>query len=138
MAGYSPASLVQKLGIKPGSSLLPLRAPKHYLELVTPLPRDVRIVARLSGKTDIVHLFSTRRSDLERSLRSLRPRLKQDGVVWVSWPRKSAKVATDITEDTIREVALPLGFVDIKVCAVDELWSGLKLVIRRELRGPVS
>jgi hypothetical protein len=138
MAGYSPASLAQKLGIKRGSTLLPSHAPRHYLELVAPLPEGVRIVSRLTNRTDIVHLFSTRRSELKRELRSLRARLKQDGVIWVSWPKKSAKVPTDITEDTIRDVALPLGFVDIKVCAVDDLWSGLKLMIRKEFRRAVS
>jgi hypothetical protein len=81
-----------------------------------------------------VHLFATARSELEKNLRLLWEQLDRAGTVWVSWPKKSAGVSTDITEDVIRQVALPLGFVDIKVCAVDETWSGLKLVIRKELR----
>jgi hypothetical protein len=94
----------------------------------------MRIGSRLGSTTDIVHLFSTRRADLERFLLSCRSKLGPDAAIWVSWPKKSAKVATDITEDVIREVALPLGFVDVKVCAVSDVWSGLKLVVRKELR----
>jgi hypothetical protein len=134
MAGYSGTPLARKLGITEGRTILLAHAPKNYLDLVAPLPERVKIVSRLTGNTDIVHLFATRRSELAKALRSLRTRLRQDGAVWVSWPKKSAKVPTDITEDTIREVALPIGFVDVKVCAVDDQWSGLKLVIRKELR----
>ena len=90
---------------------------------------------RLSADTDIVHLFATKRRDLAAALASFRARMRPDAAIWVSWPKKSSGVATDITEDTIREIALPMGLVDIKVCAVDEVWSGLKLVIRREQRG---
>jgi hypothetical protein len=134
MAGYSGTPLARKLGITEGRTILLSHAPKNYLDLVAPLPEGVRIVSRLTDDTDIVHLFATRRSELAKALQSLRSKLRQDGAVWVSWPKKSAKVPTDITEDTIREVALPIGFVDVKVCAVDEQWSGLKLVIRKELR----
>ena len=88
----------------------------------------------ISDRVDIVHLFTTSADALDAKLRKLRNRIRPNAVVWVSWPKKSSKVPTDITEDVIREVALPLGFVDVKVCAVDEVWSGLKLVIRRELR----
>ena len=88
----------------------------------------------MTSKTDIVHVFAVRRSELERMLRSLRHTIKPDAAVWVSWPKKASKVATDITEDVVRETCLPMGFVDVKVCAVDEVWSGLKLVIRKELR----
>src|SRR6202171_4020737 len=134
MAGYSGTPLARKLGITEGRTILLSHAPKNYLQLVAPLPDGVTIVSRLTDDTDIVHLFTTKRSELARALRSLRSTLRQDGAVWVSWPKKSAKVPTDITEDTIRDVALPIGFVDVKVCAVDEVWSGLKLVIRKELR----
>ncbi len=98
-------------------------------------------MSRLSGDTDIVHIFSTKEAHLVKTLRASLPMIRQDGMIWVSWPKKSAKVPTDITEDTIRKVALPLGLVDIKVCAVDDVWSGLKLVIRKEnrkSRGPVT
>jgi hypothetical protein len=94
----------------------------------------VRISRRTSAHPDFVHLFTTSRKELAHHLKRLRKSLLDNGVIWVSWPKRSAKVPTDITEDTIREVALPLGFVDIKVWAVDETWSGLKLVIRKELR----
>jgi bifunctional DNA-binding transcriptional regulator/antitoxin component of YhaV-PrlF toxin-antitoxin module len=133
-AGYSGTPLAQKLGIKPGSEVVVLAGPEGYRKLLAPLPEGVRFVARVSETTDIVHVFATRKQELAKTLKGVRPKLRFDGAVWVSWPKKAAKVATDITEDTIREVALPLGFVDIKVCAVDETWSGLKLVIRKELR----
>ena len=90
--------------------------------------------ARPGPGTDIVQVFTTRRADLAKHLGSLRKKLKPEAAVWVSWPKKASKVPTDITEDTIREIALPLGFVDVKVCAVDETWSGLKRVVRKELR----
>src|SRR6185503_18758341 len=110
-------------------------APEGYVGLLGGLPLGVRVVPRVDAKTDLVHLFEIRRAGLEKSLRSTLAKMGPDGVIWVSWPKKSSKVPTDITEDTIREVALPMGLVDVKVCAVDEVWSGLKLVIRKELRG---
>ncbi len=134
MAGYSGTALATKLGIKPGIEMHVVQAPEDYRELVAPLPDGVLLAPRLSSSTDIVHLFTTRKSELQSLLRSCRARLRPDAVVWVSWPKKTAKVATDITEDTIREVALPMGFVDVKVCAVSGVWSGLKLVVRKELR----
>ena len=132
--GYSGTPLAKKLGIKEGQSILALGAPGTYREWLDPLPPEVRFVSRLSASTDLVHAFVTRRRDLEKTLTAVRPKLQPTGALWVSWPKKAARVPTDITEDTIGEVALPLGFVDIKVCAVDEVWSGLKLVIRKELR----
>jgi hypothetical protein len=133
-AGYSGTPLAKKLGIKEGSRVFLANAPKHYRALVAPLPDGVRMTARISGTTDLVHLFSTRRKNLERALRAAIAKVRDDAPIWVSWPKKSSGVPTDITEDTIRAVALPLGLVDIKVCAVDEVWSGLKLVVRRENR----
>jgi hypothetical protein len=94
----------------------------------------VRFAAKIDQTVDIVHVFSTKKAELARALAGYRKALQPNAAVWVSWPKKSAKVATDITEDVVREVALPLGFVDIKVCAVDDVWSGLKLVVRKELR----
>jgi len=132
-AGYSGTPLAKKLGIKAGSEVVLVGAPDGYRKLVEPLPDGVTFAA-LSDRTDIVHVFTTRKADLGKTLKTLRSKLKPDGVVWVSWPKKASKVATDITEDTVRELALPLGFVDIKVCAVDETWSGLKLVVRKALR----
>jgi hypothetical protein len=134
VAGYSGTPLAKKLGIKAGSEVVVVDGPAGYRKLLEPLPDGVKFAARLSASSDLVHVFATRKAELAKALKTFRAALKADGAVWVSWPKKSAKVATDITEDTIREVALPLGFVDIKVCAVDETWSGLKLVIRKELR----
>jgi hypothetical protein len=134
VAGYSGTPLAKKLGIKPGSEVVLAGAPDGYRRLVEPLPDGVTFAARLSGRTDIVHVFATRKADLGKALKSYRATLKPESAVWVSWPKKTAKVGTDITEDRVRELALPLGFVDIKVCAVDATWSGLKLVVRKSLR----
>jgi len=137
MAGYSGTPLAQKLGIKPGSSLFTVAAPGHYDELLAPLPEGVKRVRRIEA-ADVAHFFLTSRARMEKDLRAAVPKMQQDAAIWISWPKKAAKVATDITEDTVREVALPLGLVDVKVCAVDETWSGLKLVIRKELRQPAG
>lgn len=134
MAGYSGTPLAAKLGIKTGMTLCAVSAPRDYAAIVKPLPDNVTLVARASRKTDIVHIFATRAAELGTSLERYRGALDPEAVVWVSWPKKSAKVDTDITEDTIRALALPIGFVDVKVCAVDDTWSGLKLVVRKELR----
>ena len=134
MAGYSGTPLAAKLGIKEGTQLHIAGAPKGYPQLVGPLPPGAAIKSRLSATIDLVHVFATKKAELTRKLKAYRAALKPQAAVWVSWPKKSAKVATDITEDVIREVALPLGFVDIKVCAVTDVWSGLKLVVRKELR----
>src|SRR5258706_11935620 len=134
MAGYSGTLLAKKLGIDVGSRIYLSDAPKNYLKVVAPLPEGVRVVRKIDGETDIVHIFSTERARLAAALRATLKRIKPDGTIWLSWPKKSSKVSTDITEDTIREVALPMGLVDIKVCAVDEVWSGLKLVVRKENR----
>lgn len=109
-------------------------APPQYRDLLALIPEGVIFSARLSENTAIAHIFVTQKADLARILKSFRTKIKPDTAVWVSWPKKTAKVATDITEDTIREIALPMGYVDIKVCAVDAVWSGLKLVIRKALR----
>jgi hypothetical protein len=134
MAGYSGTPLAKKLGLKAGSALALVDAPKDYASLIAPAPDGMRIGDRVTSATEIVHVFSTRRPELARFLLSCRSKLRPEAAIWVSWPKKSAKVPTDITEDVIREVALPLGFVDVKVCAVSGVWSGLKLVLRKELR----
>ena len=133
-AGYSGTPLFKKLGIKEAYRVLPLDAPKEYESLLAPLPPAVVFVTQPDSTVDIAHAFVTRREELAKILSLLRKKLKPDAALWISWPKKSAKVPTTITEDTIRELALPLGFVDIKVCAVTEVWSGLKLVVRKELR----
>lgn len=134
MAGYSGVPLAKKLGIAEQSSLVLVAAPNDYLSLLGPLPAEVHIGSRLSGAADMVHVFCVRRAELQRLLVRCREKLKPTATVWVSWPKKSSRVSTDITEDTIRELALPLGFVDVKVCAIDDTWSGLKLVVRKPLR----
>lgn len=133
-AGYSGTPLVKKLGIKAGVVVRPIGAPQGYRDLLAPLPPDVRFVTRVSTDTDLIHLFTTRASALAQELGVLRATMRPDAVIWVSWPKKAAKVPTDVTEDVVRAVALPLGLVDVKVCAVDAVWSGLKLVVRKSLR----
>ena len=134
MAGYSGTPLAKKLGVAENSTIATIGAPKDYAKLLAPLPGGARIVTRPPKTPALVHLFATSRAELKRHLEKLRGSIAQNGVVWVSWPKRTAKVPTDITEDVIRAIALPMGFVDVKVCAIDETWSGLKLVIRRELR----
>ena len=109
-------------------------APSGFKKLLAPLPPRVTFVARPSDTTDIIHVFVTSRKRLDDGLRQFLRMMRADSMIWVSWPKKTSGVATDVTEDVIRDVALPLGLVDVKVCAVDETWSGLKVVIRKELR----
>jgi hypothetical protein len=131
LTGYSGTPLVKKLGFKPGTRVLVVGdVPKDYKALVSPLPERVSISGSGKPPYAAVHVFVTKRAELEKRLKDLRTTLESDGYVWISWPKKASKVPTNITEDVIRDVGLPLGFVDIKVCAVNEIWSGLKLVIR--------
>jgi hypothetical protein len=132
--GYSGTPLAGKLGLKPGMRVHLAHEPEGYREWLAPLPEGVRFLPRLSADAQLVHLFAAQRRELETALRHCRERLSSEAVVWVSWPKKSSKAPTDITEDVIRELALPLGWVDVKVCAVSEVWSGLKLVVRKALR----
>ena len=133
-AGYSGTPLAKKLGIKEGSSVLTVNAPDNYEQLLDPVPESCTITTEAASEIDIVHLFTNSRDELFSTLARLRNVIKQDGMIWVSWYKKAAKLPTEITEDTVREAAFPLGLVDVKVCAVDEKWSGLKVVIRKELR----
>jgi hypothetical protein len=133
-AGYSGTPLAKKLGLKPADLVCLLDAPAGFRKLLDPVPEGVRFVTKFDQGARIVHMFVTKKSALARILATCRKSLVPDATIWVSWPKKAAKVPTDITEDVVREMALPLGLVDIKVCAVDETWSGLKLVLRKELR----
>lgn len=133
-AGYSGTPLARKLGIKESSRVALVHAPCGYARLLDPLPAGVTIGDEPRADSQIVQLFVMQRAALARQLPVLRKLLAPDACVWVSWPKKSARVPTDVTEDTVREVALPLGFVDVKVCAIDATWSGLKLVVRVQLR----
>ena len=134
MPGYSGTPLAQKLGIKPEHKVATVGAPAGYRKLLAPLPKGVSFTTDIAADAPFVHLFVRERKRLEKELKRLRRLLADAGALWVSWPKKSSGVVTDITEDVIREVCLPLGYVDVKVCAVDETWSGLKLMIRRENR----
>jgi hypothetical protein len=133
-AGYSGTPLPQKLGIKPGLIVVTINAPTTYRRLLDPIPKGVTFSDRLKPESSFVHVFVRRRNELEKNLSILRKKIADTGTVWVSWPKKSSGVSTDVTEDVVRAVALPLGFVDVKVCAIDDTWSGLKLMVRRENR----
>ena len=133
VAGYSGTPLAKKLGIAEDMTVVLVGEPKSYRNLLD-LPKSVTFASSFNKSTDLVHHFTAKKSELARALKSYRAKLKPDATVWVSWPKKASKVPTDITEDVVREVALPLGFVDVKVCAIDETWSGLKLVVRKNLR----
>jgi len=135
MAGYSGTPLWKKLGYKTGISAHIDGGPKNYQSLLA-LPADLHVkwLPHPKSGIELVHVFATSASELKAKLNSYRTQIVPAGVIWVSWPKKSSGVKTNITEDTIRDAALPIGLVDIKVCAVDEVWSGLKLVIRKEKR----
>ena len=134
MAAYSGTPLATKLGIKDCHKVHVRGAPDGYRTLLEPLPPSVEFTTKLDRSVDVVHLFATRRAALAKALGTFRDKLGPQAIIWVSWPKKSAKVPTDIGENAIRDLALPLGFVDVKVCAVDDTWSGLKLVVRKALR----
>ncbi len=129
-AGYSQRSLVQKLGIKPGTRIIILNPPPAYENTLGPLPEGLEIRQRLSGSFDFIQFFASEYADLARRLLKLKTALAKSGMLWISWPKKASKVDSDITEDRVRALALQHGLVDVKVCAVDETWSGLKLVYR--------
>jgi hypothetical protein len=131
MAGYSGTPLAKKLGIAAGHRVKTHRAPPNYKDLLAPLPEGVTISARLSGEVDVWHLFAKTRRELSDTLGEAIEATEAGGIIWISWPKKASGVPTDVTEDRIRELVLPLGLVDVKVCAVDETWSGLKLVRRK-------
>ena len=136
MAGYSGTPLMKKLGIKPGYRIYVKNGPDQYLKMLEPLPEGVAFVRRLTGQVNMIHLFTKEANTVQAKLKDYMHKIVADGIIWVSWPKRAAKIPTDVTEDVIRKVALPLGLVDTKVCAVDEIWSGLKLVIRLENRKP--
>jgi hypothetical protein len=134
MAGYSGKTVVQRLGIKPGFCIFVDGAPSAYGAMVGPLPADVTIKAEPKPSLDMVHLFATKAAELAGKLRRYRKTITPDGMIWVSWPKKSSGVASDLSDVVVRDTALPLGLVDTKVCAIDDTWSGLKFVIPRGQR----
>jgi hypothetical protein len=132
--GYSGTPLAKKLNLRDGMRVWFDAMPENVADEIDEYALELRFVPDPAAGIDAAHIFVTERTALEERLHKLRHQISSDGQIWVSWPKQAAKVPTDVTEDTIREFALPLGFVDTKVCAVDETWSGLKLVIRKELR----
>lgn len=134
MAGYSQTPLAKKLGIQAGFRVKTINAPSGYVDLLQPLPEHVVISSCLRGQVDIYHLFAERRALLGDQLRKALSAIPPNGTIWVSWPKKTSGVASDVNGNAIRSAAFQLGLVDVKVCAVDETWSGLKLVIRVENR----
>lgn len=135
MAGYSSRSLVEKLGIKAGTTVILIGGPPGYPVLLGELPPGATIKTRLPAAARFIHQFARLRIELEAAFPRAAKTLVDDGTLWVSWPKKSSKLPTDLTEDVVRAIGLPLGLVDVKVCAVDDVWSGLKFVRRKQLRG---
>lgn len=133
--GYSGTPLAKKLGLKSGIRLALIGAPDNYRELFDEFPEDATVDESSESQVDIVHFFVTDRETLQDALARLIERIRPDGMIWISWPKKSSKRATDIDENIIREIAIEQGLVDVKVAAVDDTWSGLKLVIPVERRG---
>ena len=128
-AGYSGTPLIKKLGIKPVSRLVLINPPAHLVEPEGPIP-----AGGAHDEADLILFFTVSRDEVRRSLPALMDRLDPDGVLWMSWPKKSSRVPTDIVEQDLRDLLLPTGLVDNKVCAIDDVWSGLRLVVRKELR----
>lgn len=134
-AGYSGTPLAKKLGFKPGNVVFTFAAPRDYRDWLAPIPKDVTFAAKPPKEgVDIVHLFVASLADLKRDLPKARKAIKPDGAIWVSWYKKAAKIPTDVTENDVRRLALATDLVDVKVCAVTDIWSGLKLVVRKHLR----
>jgi len=134
VAGYSKTPLFKKLGLKPNMKAVCLNAPDNYLALLGADAPEQDWLDSLGTACDFVHLFTKSKAVLKAHLPACHASIKSNGMIWISWPKKASKVPTDITEDTIRSICLPSGLVDVKVCAVDDIWSALKLVIRKELR----
>jgi hypothetical protein len=130
MAGYSQTPLVRKLGIKPNSKLYFFQPPEKYFDWLNPLPDKIDIRTGITGVVDFVHIFTRDKNTFQNEFLKARNALHKDGMLWVSWPKKSARLETDLDENVIREFGLKNGMVDVKVCAVDEIWSGLKFVFR--------
>lgn len=135
MAGYSSRTLAQKLGIKRATRIVALGAPPVYASLLGALPEGATLHSRLPSTSGFIHSFHRRREDLALDFPRLARALTDDGTLWISWPKKASGVDTDLTEDVVRAIGLDQGLVDVKVCAVDEVWSGLKFVRRVTNRG---
>ena len=130
MAGYSGTPLIKKLGVKPGTSVYVIDPPPRYFDWLSPLPDDVLVYEALRSNLDFIHVFVTERKVFEKTFLKCARHLRKDGMIWISWPKKSSGVPSDLDENVIRDFGLKNGLVDVKVCAVDEVWSGLKFVYR--------
>lgn len=136
-SGYSGTPLAKKLGIKAGFKVRLIGEPEYYFDLFADMPDEVSFLDEKKTKKNFIHYFTSSAKELERDISALRAELVPDGMIWISWPKKASKVETDITENNIRDLALANGLVDVKVCAIDDIWSGLKLVIRLKDRPKV-
>jgi hypothetical protein len=134
MAGYSGTPLLQKLGINPGHRISSVNAPAEFEEELGPLPEGATYVSATAKSVDVIVCFARSKANYQKQLPALVNRIKADGMIWIGWPKKASGVVTDLSENPVRDFALTLGLVDIKVCAIDETWSGLKLVVRKENR----
>lgn len=130
MAGYSKRSLVEKLGIKPGHKVYLGNAPSDYGKTLGTLPKDATLLKTLKGPCGFIQFFTKNKDELESTFSNLKKNLEQDGSLWISWPKGASKIRTDLNENVVREIGLRNGLVDVKVCAVDDVWSGLKFVVR--------
>ena len=135
MVGYSPRSLPEKLGIRPGTRIVALKAPRTYAAILGHLPEGTTVQGRLPSRTEFLHCFARRRAELAQGFPRWAKSLTDNGTLWVSWPKKAAGLETDLTENVVREIGLTQGLVDVKVCAIDDVWSGLKFVRRVANRG---
>ena len=133
-AGYSGTPLAKKLGIADGSTVATVNEPDDFRPLLDPIPSDVTFRTSLRGRADVVVFFTTSRAELERRIEAAGKVIFPAGGLWIAWPKRASKVPTDMTEDVVRDVALPLGLVDNKVCAISDVWSGLRVVWRKEHR----
>lgn len=134
MAGYSDTPLVKKLGLKAGHTMIVKNPPMEYFDLLSPMPVNVKVRSRWSSQTDFIHIFCMSQKEFFELFQKSKQNLKKDGLIWVSWPKKASKIETDLDENIIRNFGLRTGLVDVKVCAVDDTWSGLKFVYRTKDR----
>jgi hypothetical protein len=129
-SGYSGTPLTKKLGIKEKSDIAVINQPQNFLDILSPLPEKVSLINKLSGRIGYIHFFTKSKKELTDQFPELKKHLDPSGSLWISWPKKSSKIETDLNENLIREIGLKNGMVDVKVCAIDETWSGLKFVLR--------
>ena len=135
MVGYSGTPLAKKIGVREGISIWLVNPPDYYFDLFTDMPEKIKVLKKRSEQIDMIHFFTNSQKELVEQLPLLKKQIAKNGMIWVSWPKKAAKIETDVTEDNIRDCALRIGLIDVKVCAVNDTWSGSKLVIPVKERG---